>query len=155
MNIDAALDAESGRVGVGIIIRNHLGEVMASSAQSVDAGYSPQVAEALAIFRGLIFARDSGLLPCSVESDAQVIVNLINSDDTPLSLSEVGLIVSDINRFVGSVRGCSISFVPRTANQAAHGLAKFSLSANFDSFWMEEVPPCVASHVQEDCLVLM
>ncbi|KAK3188891.1 hypothetical protein Dsin_028452 [Dipteronia sinensis] len=153
MNTDAALDAESGRVGVGITIRNHLGEVMASSAQSVEAGHSPQVAEALAIFRGLIFARDSWLLPCSVESDAQVIVNLINSDDTPLS--EVGLIVNDINRFLGSNQGCSISFVPRTANRAAHGLAKFSLSANFDNFWMEEVLPCVAPHVHEDCLVLM
>ncbi|KAK1581410.1 hypothetical protein Q3G72_005776 [Acer saccharum] len=63
-----------GRVGFGIIICNHLGGVVASSSQFVMA---PQIAETVAIFRGLVFARDAGLLPCSVETDAQVIVNLI------------------------------------------------------------------------------
>ncbi|KAK3230116.1 hypothetical protein Dsin_001997 [Dipteronia sinensis] len=45
-------------VGIGIIIRDNLGEVLASSAQPVGAQFTLAVAVALAVFRGLLFARD-------------------------------------------------------------------------------------------------
>ncbi|KAK2665436.1 hypothetical protein Ddye_004010 [Dipteronia dyeriana] len=131
--------------GFGIIIRTHKREVMASSAQFVKADYSPQLAEAIAILSGLIFMHDSGLLPCAVESDAQVIVNFINLGATPLS--EVGLVIHDIILFLGSNCVCSVSFVHRIANMVAHCLTKFSLSAVHDFFWMEDVAPCVVSQV--------
>ncbi|KAK2642329.1 hypothetical protein Ddye_024092 [Dipteronia dyeriana] len=119
---------------------------MASSAQFVKADYSPQVVEAIAILRGLIIARDSGLLPCVVEFDA-LVVNFINSGVTPLS--EVGLVIHDIILFLGNNCDCSISFVPRVANMTAHGLTKFSLSVDF--LWMEDVVPCLASQILKDC----
>ncbi|KAK2637684.1 hypothetical protein Ddye_025479 [Dipteronia dyeriana] len=98
MNTNAAVDVHSGRVGFGIIIRNHRGEVMASSAQDASAGFSSQVAEAMTIFTGLVFARDVGLLPYLVESDAQVVVNLIKADVIPCS--EIEIVVHDIKLFL-------------------------------------------------------
>ncbi|KAK4854711.1 hypothetical protein QYF36_000357 [Acer negundo] len=78
VNTDAALDANEGRIGVGIIIRNCVGDVMASSSQVVKGGFTVLVVETLATLRGLRFACDTDLLSSSIESDARV-VNIINS----------------------------------------------------------------------------
>ena len=61
-----------------------MGDVLASSAYSVSAGFSSELVDALAVFRGLLFACDTGLLPCSVETDAQGVVKLINSGSAAL-----------------------------------------------------------------------
>ncbi|KAK1588690.1 hypothetical protein Q3G72_025975 [Acer saccharum] len=45
--------------------------------------------EALVVQSGLLFARDEGLLPCVVETDAQVVVKLIEFGSAPLS--DVGI----------------------------------------------------------------
>ncbi|KAK1556521.1 hypothetical protein Q3G72_006651 [Acer saccharum] len=63
-------------------------------AKVISSIYNPQTAEALAILKGLQFAKDSGLWHCAIETDAQAVVNLIGSDNIPLS--DVGLIISDI-----------------------------------------------------------
>ncbi|KAK3224148.1 hypothetical protein Dsin_011173 [Dipteronia sinensis] len=76
LNIDAALEVQHLPVGLGTVIRDHMGFVMASSAQRVEANFTPQIAEAMAISRGLKFAVDSGLFPIMVESDALEIVKL-------------------------------------------------------------------------------
>ncbi|KAK0585459.1 hypothetical protein LWI29_028823 [Acer saccharum] len=147
--IDDALDLIHGKVGVGIIIRNHLGEVLASCAQPILAALSPALAEATAILRGFIFASESGILPCTMESDAQVVVKLINNDNVPLS--DIGIIIKDITSFMDAHPGCKVVFAPRQANSAAHGLAKLGLSLDNALFWIEETPSCVAPFVLGDC----
>ncbi|KAK2638091.1 hypothetical protein Ddye_025886 [Dipteronia dyeriana] len=87
-------NSTTGRVGYGIAIRNHVGAVLASSTQVAGAFFSPMVAEAMAILTGLEFAQESGLFPCMVESNAQIVVKLIQSDIVPLS--EVGIVIRDI-----------------------------------------------------------
>ncbi|KAK1555857.1 hypothetical protein Q3G72_032414 [Acer saccharum] len=81
MNNDAAIDRIKDRVGIGVIIWNGDGNVLASSAQRIDAAYSPQIAEAMALLRGILFSREVGLWPCFVESNAKVVVDLINAPD--------------------------------------------------------------------------
>ncbi|KAK3217989.1 hypothetical protein Dsin_011959 [Dipteronia sinensis] len=94
INTDAALSVGDGIVGVGIIIRDYVGNVIASSAQAVQYGCCVLIAEALAIKKCLLLARHVGLELGFIESDAQVAVNLINNPDIPYS--EVGLIIKDI-----------------------------------------------------------
>ncbi|KAK3195597.1 hypothetical protein Dsin_026907 [Dipteronia sinensis] len=55
--------------GVGVVIRDHRGLVMASCSQQLDAIYSTQVAEAVALLRGIDFTMDTGLVPAMIESD--------------------------------------------------------------------------------------
>ncbi|KAK3200721.1 hypothetical protein Dsin_024136 [Dipteronia sinensis] len=100
----------NGRVGLGIIVRDAAGNVLASSAQRVLAGFSIESAEAMAVCKGLLFAEDSGLLPVLVETDALVVVNFIKSGRAPLS--DVGLIIDDILRFLDRNPSCKVAFVP-------------------------------------------
>ncbi|KAK1552164.1 hypothetical protein Q3G72_011625 [Acer saccharum] len=104
-----------------------LGDVLASSSQLVMALLCPVVAEALAVYRGLVFARDSGLLPCMIETDAQVVVKIIDSGSVPLS--DIGTIISDIVQKLDCHSGCNVIFSSRKANLVAHGLAKLSHSS--------------------------
>ncbi|KAK3217644.1 hypothetical protein Dsin_011614 [Dipteronia sinensis] len=95
--------------GVGLVIRDHCGTVVASSSQQVEAYFSPQIAEAVAILRCMIFAVDSGLVPAVIESDALGVVNFVNK----------------------------VSYVPTKANFVAYALAKLILNLTEDLFWME------------------
>ncbi|KAK0592975.1 hypothetical protein LWI29_028449 [Acer saccharum] len=145
LNTDAAVNSGDGIIGVGVIFRDNDCLVLASSAQRVIATFTPQVAEAVALFRGLRMAKDIGLWPCEIETDAQVLVNLLTSDVIPSS--EVGLVIQDIKQILVEFPDCKVAFVPRGANMAAHGLAKLGLSVSCDRFWMEDFPPKICSTV--------
>ncbi|KAK2647561.1 hypothetical protein Ddye_015050 [Dipteronia dyeriana] len=71
VNTDAAVDGSHGKVGIGIIIRNNIGDILASSSRPLNVMMAADMTEALTIFGGLIFAMEAGLLPSAVESDAQ------------------------------------------------------------------------------------
>ncbi|KAK2639502.1 hypothetical protein Ddye_027297 [Dipteronia dyeriana] len=139
VNTDVVLDAQEGHIGVGIIIRNDVGDVMASGAQRVMGGYSVPIAEAIAILKGMQFACNSGLNPCIFESDAHEVVYIINSRVSPLS--EIGLIISDIMRLLDGPFNFHVTFAPRSANRVAHGLAKLGLKIVNNLFFIEECPP--------------
>ncbi|KAK2661889.1 hypothetical protein Ddye_000463 [Dipteronia dyeriana] len=72
INIDAVIDKVSKIVGIGIIIRDYMGIVVASSIQRISATYDPHVAEAITLCMGLVFAMYIG-------SDAKVVVDWLNS----------------------------------------------------------------------------
>ncbi|KAK3204163.1 hypothetical protein Dsin_018209 [Dipteronia sinensis] len=111
VNTDAAVDSMNGKIGIGIIIRGSKGEVLAYSAQTISVGFSSEIMESLAVFRGLVFACDSSLLPCTIETDAHVVVNLINSGSVPLS--DIGLIIHDIAQVLVCFPSCKVVFAFR------------------------------------------
>ncbi|KAK3189185.1 hypothetical protein Dsin_028746 [Dipteronia sinensis] len=55
INKDAALNICQKVSGVGVVIRDYNGYVMASICQNFEACYQPQIAEAMSILRGLRF----------------------------------------------------------------------------------------------------
>ncbi|KAK3223096.1 hypothetical protein Dsin_010121 [Dipteronia sinensis] len=121
------------------------GDVMGCSSQSTITNFSPQIAEAYAILRGIRFAMDAGLLPAEVEPDAKTIVYLIIADAPPLA--EVGIVISDIIHICKHYN-IWVLFTPRCANMVAHNLAKVMPAE--DLFYLEEYPPYVESFVLDD-----
>ncbi|TXG66886.1 hypothetical protein EZV62_008161 [Acer yangbiense] len=83
------------------------------------------ISYALAIYMGLLFATVSGLELVEVESDAQVVVNLINSKSH--NYAEVGMIICDIVELLKSMLGSRVSYASREVNVVAHELAKLGL----------------------------
>ncbi|KAK3187896.1 hypothetical protein Dsin_027457 [Dipteronia sinensis] len=148
INCDVVVDVEEGFIGIGVAVRDSTGFVMASSSQRITTTYSSQVAETVAITRGLQFAKDSGLLPCVLESDAAVVVKWIN-DESHLD-SECGGLILDILELISCMNGVLVNFVLRLANQVAHGLAQNGLVCAEDAFWMEEFPGYVRGVVIAD-----
>ncbi|KAK3212651.1 hypothetical protein Dsin_017357 [Dipteronia sinensis] len=139
INYDAALNVSHQWVGIGVVIRDSQGQVMASSMQRIKAGYDPQLTEAVAVLRGIKLEFDTDLVPFVAEIDALGVVNRVNSGD-PIA-SDIGMVEDEIvNCFRISPRG-SVTHVPRNANFVAHTLSKHVLSMEEDCFWIEDYPP--------------
>ncbi|KAK3219281.1 hypothetical protein Dsin_013251 [Dipteronia sinensis] len=146
INTDAAVCSNRKIIGIGIVIRDHEGCVLGCSSLSIVANYSPQVAEATAILRGILFAVDTGLLPAVVESDAKSVVDLIIAVAPPLG--NVGTVITDILRLTKHYN-IRVLFTPRCANMVAHILAKVPPVAE-DRFYLEEYPSHVENFVLAD-----
>ncbi|KAK3204209.1 hypothetical protein Dsin_018255 [Dipteronia sinensis] len=151
---DAALDLGRNCVGLGIIIHDCFGEVMAVAAMRVNAGYSPLVAEAVALLRGMEFAWDTGLHPAVVESDALGVINQVNSgcEHTRMfpNLSDVGLVIQNICSRMSAGGFLDVQHVSRNVNQAAHTIAKLALMLDEDRVWLEDFSPQVESCILVD-----
>ncbi|KAK3210877.1 hypothetical protein Dsin_015583 [Dipteronia sinensis] len=74
VNTDPAINRSCKTTGFGIVIRDTTGFVMYSNSQNIISTLSPQMVEEEAILLGLMYARDSGLLLVTIESDAAVVV---------------------------------------------------------------------------------
>ncbi|KAL5743422.1 hypothetical protein ACOSQ2_026538 [Xanthoceras sorbifolium] len=118
VNCDAGVDAAAHRTGIEVVIRDSSGFVLTSCAQGLDTCFSPQIAEALAIKRGLTLAIETGFTCVCLESDASAVVNLITFRCQPLS--EISVVIADILSLLNSLESVSVSFVAREANRVTH-----------------------------------
>ncbi|KAL5861659.1 hypothetical protein ACOSQ4_002955 [Xanthoceras sorbifolium] len=78
MNVDASLDSARQLVGIKVVIRNHFSLVLGSLWQRIFTAYSPTIAEAVVLHRGLNFASEFGVMLHFVESDSSTMVDLVN-----------------------------------------------------------------------------
>ncbi|KAL5760864.1 hypothetical protein ACOSP7_019369 [Xanthoceras sorbifolium] len=69
---------DASAVGLGIVLWDSVGLVVAAGASHVDSNLSIVEAEALAILRGVELALDMGIKPFVVESDSAIVVNIAN-----------------------------------------------------------------------------
>ena len=61
INCDAAVNEFEGCIGLGIVIRDHTGFIMASCSLKMARCFDAKMVEIMAIYRGLVFNRDCGL----------------------------------------------------------------------------------------------
>ena len=71
MNFDAAVDKKGERIGLGTIIRNHLGDLVAMKSLTRVGLFEPAAAEALAAAMAVQPARELGLSQINMEGDAE------------------------------------------------------------------------------------
>uniref|UniRef100_A0A7N2LCN5 Reverse transcriptase zinc-binding domain-containing protein n=1 Tax=Quercus lobata TaxID=97700 RepID=A0A7N2LCN5_QUELO len=77
VNFDGATFNSKGSAGLGIVIQDGSGGVVGAMTERVHLPSSPAVVEAMACRRALLFAQEQGCVDCSVEGDAEVIINSI------------------------------------------------------------------------------
>ncbi|XP_060969608.1 uncharacterized protein LOC133036862 [Cannabis sativa] len=138
MNVDAACDVSCNKIGVGIIVRNSSGQVVAAYSKSLTGRYKSQEMEAKALLTGLDLAAHHNLLVNHLESDSLVLVNSINCQHT--AISSFGDLVLDIKNRLSYLSSVCVSYVKRDANQAAHGLAKQALVLDNDLCGLRKFP---------------
>ena len=85
INVDGAVFSDTDSAGVGTVIRNREGLVMASQTRRFSHAYSPVVIEALAALHGLQLARDLGFTNAVLEGDFLQIMSALQSGCEVLS----------------------------------------------------------------------
>ncbi|XP_042956923.1 uncharacterized protein LOC122292545 [Carya illinoinensis] len=77
-NWDASISAAMKKVGMGMVIWDEEGEIMAYLCTAVDCLQDPTIGEALALRRAMLLCEELGFLKVILEGDSQVIVKAIN-----------------------------------------------------------------------------
>ncbi|GMY15487.1 hypothetical protein FCV25MIE_10726 [Fagus crenata] len=139
VNFNGAVFKETNEAGIGVIVRDSHGLVMASLTQKVRFPHSVPSIEAWAVKRAIQFVLEIGLTEAEFEGDSQIIVSALNNPHP--SLAPYGLLITDAKVLASKLQSFSFSHVKRQGNQLAHALARKALSCNSLEVWMESVPP--------------
>ncbi|KAI4985284.1 hypothetical protein ZWY2020_017914 [Hordeum vulgare] len=122
VNVDAASFAQTKRIGIGVVIRNHLGLVLAASRRFVDYVDNLELGEAIAMRHALTFAEETGFQQIIVASHCASLVSKVKSGKK--GRSQIGAIVFNIKRRAPKFMSCNFAHVSRPCNEAAHVVAK-------------------------------
>ena len=137
VNFDGTVFQESGEAGLGIIIRNDYGLIMAGLTQVIPLPTSVEMVEVLAAWRALIFAKELGFDHIILEGDSEIAIRAMKSEG--YSATSFGHILSDIKVLSTHFRQLVFRHTRRQGNKVARSLAR--AACNFSPFytWIEEV----------------
>ena len=151
INYDGVVYSISNCSGIGIVIRDHRGLVIASLAQNLNQAYKPVEIEAmagLAATRGIEFAAEIDVDRVLIERDLSVVMEALRSKN--VGLASYDLLIEDTKLVERNFSELSYSHTKRKGNKVTHGLARLALSLSDTVVWMENVPPSIFHFVQID-----
>uniref|UniRef100_A0A803P5M6 Uncharacterized protein n=1 Tax=Cannabis sativa TaxID=3483 RepID=A0A803P5M6_CANSA len=148
LNVDAATNIEQKKLGIGAILRDQQGTVLAALSKAVQGSFKSDEMEAKALFHAVNWVSQSQFPLTHIETDASRVSNALNRLNSDLSCFSD--LIMDIRCLLSSFPQVLVTHVKRTANQAAHGLAKYALGLDEDFVWIGEIPYPVFSDVVND-----
>ena len=137
LNFDAAIFKNGS--GVGAVIRNAAGEVMATLSVRGEAVADSEEAEVWDCRKALEFAIDAGFSELIVEGDNSVVMSTISSNKP--NWSRLGVIYDDIGCLAASLSYVSFTCIRCNANSVAHSLARYANGLVEEVVWLEDSPP--------------
>ena len=137
INTDAALFGGQ-KVGLGGIVRDHVGDVMLATCDTMEGDFMVEEAEAMAARHALQIAIEAGCRQVVLETDNIKLFSHLKKGFC--ERTSFGRIVSDILKLVAICTSFSFSHVCRGGNRVAHILASQSKNFSEMKVWMEEVP---------------
>lgn len=139
LNFDGSVRKAQASAGVGVIIRDCHGEVIASMVERIPYMEDVDCVEAMGAIKALQLGCNLGLGHIHLEGDSQNVVAAIQGKVDNLSCYGhlVGLAQELLLRFLSS----SVSHVCRDGNSVAHCLSRLAFDFDSPRVWMEEVPP--------------
>lgn len=147
LNTDAAVPKE-GRIGMSMVVRDNVGDIMMRAGQSREHDGGVSEAEAEAILFGMKYAYEAGFRRLEVETDCLGLVELILGSRKERSILQS--MVTDICALACNFQCCNFNYASRQCNMVAHSMAKLSLSFQEVKVWMEDYPQEIAPSVLLD-----
>ena len=152
VNFDGATCSLEKSSGVGVVVRDMNGLVLASCAKRIHQSVKAVEIEAMAAATALSFAKDLGFQRLILEGDSlEVIQALLERTET---LTPTGLLLEDVRSLSQNFDLLLYSHTKRDGNAVAHSLAKYALRIPDFLAWMEDVPSHIQSIVQADLALL-
>ncbi|XP_050241180.1 uncharacterized protein LOC126690092 [Quercus robur] len=148
INYDGAISKADNKAGIGVVVRNCNGEVMASLIQQLEQAFQPVEVEVIAACRAVEFGSEIGVDCAIVEGDLEVIVKALRNNDN--GLTPFAPLINDVSLFLGLFSELSYSHIKRDGNKVAHSLARLALTTPGCTVWMEDVPSLTLPFVQAD-----
>ncbi|XP_042959546.1 uncharacterized protein LOC122294694 [Carya illinoinensis] len=110
INWDAAVRSIEGRIGIGVIIRDHTGQVAGALRAQRSFRERPFDAEAYGLLIAVVFIKEIGIKQVCLEGDSKQVVDLTVKQGLDWSMG--GCLVEDARKILNSFARWSISHVP-------------------------------------------
>ena len=143
INFDGAVFTEENCPGMGVIVQDREGLVIAVMSEKIPQLLKPIEIEAMAAIRAFEFAREVGISEAILERDSLLVIKALATKD--IGLAPFGLLIQDAYRFTSAFSLLSHSHIKREGNQVAHDLAKLAVTIPNCVIWMEDVPSDVVN----------
>lgn len=137
-NVDAAVKIDQQRTGLGVVIRNPEGKVVAAAMKTTIFLDKVDYAEAEATQFGLEIAEQAGCIPVIMESDSQEVVSLMSCKKS--TRTEIFWVVAEVHDRIKRLKHVKVQYTPRNCNSVAHSLAKLALELNDFVCWVDDIP---------------
>lgn len=122
VNYDEAIFQDQGRAGIGVVIHNSKGAIMASLSQQIPLPTTVAQVEALAARRAIELVVELGVTRAIIEGDSETICQELSNLSPSLALH--GLLIKDAQQLVTAFTDISFSYVCLQGNIVAHSLAR-------------------------------
>ena len=136
VNFDGATFANVNKSGIGVVVRNSNGLVIASLAQQVPQSYKVVDIEALAAAWALELGLEICLDPVIVEGDSNVTMKALATETR--SLASFDVLIQDAKIFSNCYSKLLYSHTKRDSNKVAHSLARLAINFLDYIVWMED-----------------
>lgn len=105
-NFDGSIFKEEGMAGIGVVIRNEQGLVIASMSKKFILPHSVDEVGVSAAIKALGFAQDIGISSIILEGDSEGIIKALVSDDE--SFASYSHLVEEAKSLLSFVKGCLV-----------------------------------------------
>ncbi|KAF4388887.1 hypothetical protein G4B88_029197 [Cannabis sativa] len=138
LNVDASICQEKKIMGIGGIIRDSNGLVIAAILKLIHGLWSVTEIEAKVVSACLHWASDLGISIHQLETDSLIVANYTNNyHDQPSRHNDS---ICDINYQLTFFLGASLNHISCYSNVVAHGLVRFALRVDSDYVWRANIP---------------
>jgi ribonuclease HI len=134
-----------------VVLRDHHGSFIAGACHFFDCVADAETAELLACKRGLLLAKTLQVKKVVVESDCSNAVTKLKGVDQDRSF--YGPLVEEIKSILQSFEEVIVRSLRRTANGAAHLLAKEGCENKCNRAWMGSPPSSIEGHLVKDVVI--
>ena len=137
-----------GYAGLGVVIRDCNGNIIAALSQKIKLPHSVESVEALAAHKAVIFVKELSIFKVVEEGNCLRVVQALKALDRCKTL--YGNVIEDTHSQGVTLQHCQFQHVRRDGNKLAHALARRAvLSADID-VWVEELPSNLEDVFQSD-----
>lgn len=138
VNWDIALGVHNNKIGLGVVIQDHMGRLVAARCVTRQGRLEPAVVEAMAAFVATQTTQELGIQKAWFEGDVKSISEVVNS--LVADLSRIGHLVDDLRLELNKIPHWKMTYVCRENNRAAHVLARKATSKEMDGLWLQNFP---------------
>ncbi|KAK4727019.1 hypothetical protein R3W88_031936 [Solanum pinnatisectum] len=151
LNIDGSFDSNTNNGGTGGVLRNHMGDWITGFTCKVRVKNAHQ-AESLALLHGLNLAKSKTMKCLMIETDSQVLLNSLNSNNSLLSH-----IYSDCRSLLLQMELQQLKHVPWEANRVAdilavHGKKSMDPGLDINLIFFYASPSFVTKELDRDAM---
>lgn len=150
MNVDASFDENTNQGSSGLVISDSFGTLLRAQALWYEFAASSMAMEAEAIRDGVRMALERDFRRVVVESDAQAIIKLWETED--FDRAEIAGVLHENKELSAHFESFRLIFVRRGANEAAHLSAKQATNVRRRCLWLNCIPVFLTNMLYRDCM---